>query len=121
MKTLMTTFLALTILSSAAQATEKMNLVCIVLDSSIPGLYSAKVEGPVSDRAFRVRLLDNSGKQIDTGACEQTGECYTKDWTGYHDTLSALRVKLSPTAEENSLYAHVSSKAGKAVLLCVRK
>ncbi len=86
-------FLVLTTLHNNVYAVDKWEARCKVKKSSTNAVKSVVLSGPLSDRDFRLRLLDQNGNQLETGACDFTGECYSKDWTGHNDVLESLSIK----------------------------
>lgn len=111
-------FLFVLVIGNTAFALAKWDAKCSIKDSSIRGLESVIVAGPLSDRNFRLRLMDHQGRQLETGACDFSGECYSKDWHGYNDVLEGLSVRVTLKSIKSLKMDVYSSISGSAKLEC---
>ena len=68
---------------------------CKIVSSSVRGIEKVTVSGPMQERHFRLRLFDRFNNQIETGACDFSGECYERDdRTLNFDVLTRLHVRI---------------------------
>ncbi len=99
-----------------AQVTQAFQTSCEITDSSARGIEEVTVAGPMNEHDFRIRLFDQSGTQIETGACDFSGECYERDdRTLSYDVLSDMYISVIEDTE-NTLRMKVYPSVRQGVI-----
>jgi len=88
-------FLAIVALTFASLASNAADTVCKITNSSARGIEKVTISGPMHERDFRLRLFDQDNRQIETGVCDFSGECFDRDErTLAYDIPSRLYVRV---------------------------